>query len=102
MRIAVFLTLLIVTLPAAAREAPVEQPDRRCFYGTLAFSPGAEVAIGNLRYVCNGEAETGVWERSINPKLIPHCLHSGELTALGGVVVEGGTEVSCMPNGMWE
>lgn len=102
MKIVTLACLLTVSSPVLAQEPASAPLDFRCFYGSLSFSPGAEVAIGNLRYICNIEASGGVWARSTNSKLIPQCLHSGELHGLGTMIGSGEEEVSCKPNGMWE
>lgn len=100
--IALIWLLMTVSSPVLAKEATHQRPDPGCFYGNLSFSPGAEVAIGNLRYVCNSEEGHGVWARSLNTKLIPHCLYEGDLHGLGAVLGRGEEKVSCKPNGMWE
>lgn len=39
--------------------------DRRsiveCFYASVSFSPGSEVAVGDLKYVCALEEGIGIW-----------------------------------------
>lgn len=102
MKIVALIALLAASSPTLAADQIGEMSEPRCLYASLEFSPGAEVAIGNLRYLCVVEDGMAVWTRSLNTKLIPLCLHLGKLNGLGTVIGDGKNEVSCRPNGMWE
>lgn len=76
-------------------------PEARCFYASISFSAGAEVAIGTLRYECTADAGVGTWVPSASDAVPQFCIYSSELFGLGAVAGTGDAKVRCQPDGAW-
>jgi hypothetical protein len=95
------LVFLAAPVPAFAQSEP-PLPEHRCFYASMVFSPGAEVAFGELRYSCVVESDIGTWRASTNAELKPSCVYEGKLYAGGASEGTGETKVACQADGTWK
>lgn len=98
---AIALSLITGTAPASAQVVQTE-PDPRCFYASMSFSPGAEVAIGELRYLCAVEDGIGMWKTNDDPALKPSCVFDGKLYGEGAKAGTADAKVECESDGTWK
>ena len=86
--------------PAAAQESVVVR-ETRCWLGSVTFSAGASMSVGNGVATCEGD---DIWQAGAADSIAAGCLLEGKLSSVGAVVGISNNDVlslQCASNGTW-
>lgn len=98
--VAALYMIVVLGGPAAAQDGAA-MSETRCLLGSVSFSAGASMSVGNGVATCEGD---DVWQATASGSMAAGCLLEGKLSSVGAVVGISNNDalsLQCGSDGTW-